>query len=247
MGSNFKHTHTWSRMSCLPSFNTHGEKERGRQILMAHGYSLSCILFITVHKLNTHNHAAVNCWLSAWLSMGHGFYGPDALPDAQPSAFVRAWDRLENALACASPRRELTGVLCDNKVPTRLKMLLYKVCIWPAMLYGNEIWPLTQYLEDRLSSSEMRMLCYIHGISLEEHRGNEEIPNLAQAEAVGVLMRKRRMEWYGHVCRRDVEEDIRRVSSMSVEGKRKRGRPRHTCRWMDTIQSDMKVWNKWQS
>jgi len=34
-------------------------------------------------------------------------------------------------------------------------------------------------------------------------------------------------EWYGHVCRRDKEEDINRISNISVEGKRKRGRPKH--------------------
>lgn len=142
----------------------------------------------------------------------------------------KAWDRW----------RSLTGVLCDRKVPTRLKMLLYKVCIRPTLLYGNELWPLTQRLEDRISSTEMRMLRYIHGISLEEHRRNVEIRELAGVEAISVLMRKRRLQWYGHVCRRKDGEDIQRVTHIRVDGKRSRGRPKH--RWMDTIKSDMKLW-----
>jgi len=40
------------------------------------------------------------------------------------------------------------------------------------------------------------------------------------------------------VCRRDKEEEINRVSNISVEGKRKRGRPKN--RWMDIIRSDKK-------
>ena len=48
---------------------------------------------------------------------------------------------------------------------------------------------------------------------------SEEIQDLAGIEVVGVSMKKRRLQWYGHVCRRD-EEDIRRVSNISVEGKR---------------------------
>ena len=42
--------------------------------------------------------------------------------------------------------------------------------------------------------------------------------NLAEVETVGVLMRKKRLQWYGHVCRRDEEDDIRRISNISVEG-----------------------------
>jgi hypothetical protein len=142
----------------------------------------------------------------------------------------KAWDRW----------RSLTGVLCDKKIPTKLKMLLYKVCIRPAMLYGHEIWPLTQTLEDRLSTTEMRMLRYIFNISLKEHRRNEEIRGEAGVVPINVLMRKRRLQWYGHVCRREGKEDIKRVSNIRVEGKRRRGRPKH--RWKDTINADMKMW-----
>jgi len=143
----------------------------------------------------------------------------------------KAWDRW----------RSLTGVMCDRKVPTRLKMLMYKVCIRPAMLYGHEIWPLTRTLEDRICATEMRMLRYIHGISLEEHRRNEEIRKEAGVEDISVLMRKRRLQWYGHVCRRKEEDDIKRVTNLRVEGGRGRGRPKH--RWKDTVNADMKLWS----
>ena len=39
--------------------------------------------------------------------------------------------------------RELTGVLCDNKMPSKLKVLMYKTAIRPVLLYGNETWPTT--------------------------------------------------------------------------------------------------------
>ena len=77
----------------------------------------------------------------------------------------RAWDKW----------RELTGVLCDKKVPKKLKVLIYKTVIRPVMLYGAETWPLTDYLAERFSVCEMRMLRYCLGISLEEHRTNESI------------------------------------------------------------------------
>ena len=59
--------------------------------------------------------------------------------------------------------RELTGVLYDKKMPTKLKVLMYKTAIRPALLYGNETWPITGSLADKMSSCEMRILRYRYG------------------------------------------------------------------------------------
>ncbi|CAM4652875.1 unnamed protein product [Leuciscus chuanchicus] len=50
-------------------------------------------------------------------------------------------------------------------------------------------------------------------------------------------MRKRRLQWFGHVCWKDEEADIRRAMEIQVGGKRKRGRP-NLC-WKDTIKTVM--------
>ena len=53
-------------------------------------------------------------------------------------------------------------------------------------------------------------------------------------------MRKRRLEWFGHVTRRDETVNIRAVSETKMEGKRPRGRRR--LRWKDTVRRDIKAW-----
>ena len=116
--------------------------------------------------------------------------------------------------------RELTGVLCDKKIPTKLKVLLYKTSVRPILMYGNEIWPLTQKQEDRLSATEMRMLRHIHNIDWEDHITNEHIREMAKIEGIAVSMRRRRLQWYGHVRRRDREEDKSMVTETSIQGKR---------------------------
>ena len=63
---------------------------------------------------------------------------------------------------------------------------------------------------------------------------------MAKLEAIAVSMRRRGLQWYGHACRREREEDIRMVSEMRVQGKRKRGKPRQ--RWFDTVNDDMRIW-----
>ena len=54
--------------------------------------------------------------------------------------------------------RELTNVLCDKKIPTHLKVLLYKSAIKPTLLYRNVTWPLTPRNEDRIFTTEKKML-----------------------------------------------------------------------------------------
>ena len=37
------------------------------------------------------------------------------------------------------------------------------------------------------------------GVSLSEHRRNEEILEEAKVEPMAMVMRRRRLEWFGHV------------------------------------------------
>ena len=67
---------------------------------------------------------------------------------------------------------------------------------------------------------------------------NEDIRKEAKVKPISVSMRNRRLQWFGHVYRREEDEDIRKVADLKVDGRRKRGRPKQ--RWRDTIQSDLK-------
>jgi hypothetical protein len=51
---------------------------------------------------------------------------------------------------------------------------------------------------------------------------NESIGEEAKI-AIAIGMRRRRLQWYGHVRRRDREEDIRKVAEMRIQGKEREG------------------------
>ena len=36
--------------------------------------------------------------------------------------------------------REVSGVMCDKKMPIKLKDKIYKTIVKPAMIYGSECW-----------------------------------------------------------------------------------------------------------
>ena len=83
------------------------------------------------------------------------------------------------------------------------------------------------------------MVRWTMGVSLLEHRRNEEILELAGVEPIAMVMR--RMDWFGHVKRRYETENIREVVEMKMEGKHPRGR--RNLRWKDTVRRDLKTWN----
>ena len=131
--------------------------------------------------------------------------------------------------------RELSGVICDKKVPTKLKILIYQTVIRPTLLYGCETWPMSVKDEKCMATTEMRTVRWAMGVSLLEHRRNEEEANV---EPIAMVMIWRRLEWCGHVKRRDETKNIRAVVEMKMEGKCPRGRPK--LRWKDTVRRDLK-------
>ena len=54
-----------------------------------------------------------------------------------------------------------------------------------------------------------------------------------------MVMRRRRLELFGHVRRRDETENIRAVAE--IKGKLPSGRPK--LKWKYTVNRDLKVWN----
>ena len=80
---------------------------------------------------------------------------------------------VENRVTKAWPKwRELSGVICDNKIPTKLKHLTYQTVIRPTLIYGCEPWPMSVKYEKRMATTEMRMVRWAMGMSLLEHRRN---------------------------------------------------------------------------
>ena len=61
--------------------------------------------------------------------------------------------------------RRMAGVICDRRVPARVKGKVYKVAVRPAMLYGLATVPLTKRQEAEMEVAELKMLRFSLGVT----------------------------------------------------------------------------------
>ncbi len=51
---------------------------------------------------------------------------------------------------------EVSGVMCDRKMPVELKDKVFKTIIRPTMTYGSECWAVKKKDKNKVNSAEMR-------------------------------------------------------------------------------------------
>jgi len=71
--------------------------------------------------------------------------------------------------------RKASCVLCDKKVPLKLKGKLYRTAVRPALLYGTECWAVKSQHENQVSVAEMRMLCWMNDKTTHDRIMNNTI------------------------------------------------------------------------
>ena len=133
--------------------------------------------------------------------------------------------------------KRCSGVLCDRRMPVKLKGKVYKTVVRPALLYGAETWATTRGQEARLEVNEMRMLRWMCGVTRRDKIRNEHIKGTTRVVQASKKITENRLKWYGHVRRMKEEHIVRRMLDVDIPGKRRRGRP--SLRWKDACKRDM--------
>ena len=133
--------------------------------------------------------------------------------------------------------RRVSGVICDRRLPARVKGKVYSSMVRPAMVYGLETVAVTKKQVEEMEVAEMKMLRFAMGVKRKDKIRNEHIRSTVKVEQLGMKMREGRLRWYGHVMRRDQEYVGRKMMEMELPGKRRRGRPKR--RFLDAVKEDM--------
>ena len=133
--------------------------------------------------------------------------------------------------------RRVLGVICDRRLPARVKGKVYSSVVRPAMVYGLETVAVTKKQVEEMEVAEIIMLRFAMGVTRKYKIRNKYIRSTVKVERLGIKMREGRMRWYGHVMRRDQEYVGRKMMEMKLPGKRRRGRPKR--RFLDVVKEDM--------
>ena len=72
----------------------------------------------------------------------------------------------------------MSGVICDRRVPARVKGKVYKVPVRPAMLYGLETVAVTKRQEAEMEVAELKMLRFSLGVTRMESEGQHRWESL---------------------------------------------------------------------
>ena len=133
---------------------------------------------------------------------------------------------------------KVSGVICEKRLPARVKGKVYSSVVRPAMVYGLETVAVTKKQVEEMEVAEMKMLKFAMGVTRKDKIRNEYIRSTVKIERLGMKMREGRLRWFGHVMRRDQEYVGRKMMEMELPGKRKRGRPKR--KFLDVVKEDMK-------
>jgi hypothetical protein len=137
--------------------------------------------------------------------------------------------------------RQASSVLCDPRVPLKLKGKLYRTAIRPDMLYEAECCPTKRRHVQQLSIAEMRMLRWICGHTRRDRVQNDDIRERLGVTPVEEKLVQHRLRWFGHMQRRSAEAPIRNGVIRRI-GNKKRDRGRPNLTWEESVKRDLKDW-----
>ena len=97
--------------------------------------------------------------------------------------------------------KELNTIWKDRYISLPTKMQIYRACVLSTLLYGAECWTLKPTDEGRLDAFDMRCQRKILKIRWSQHIRNLDIRIKTNQPQLTKTIRKRRMQWFGHIQR----------------------------------------------
>ena len=112
--------------------------------------------------------------------------------------------------------RRVSGVICDRRLPARVKAKVYSSVVRPVIMYGLETVAVTKKQVKKMEVVEIKMLRFAMGVTTKDKIRNEHIRSIVKVERLGMKMREGRLRWYGHM-RRDQEYVGRKMIEIERE------------------------------
>ena len=98
--------------------------------------------------------------------------------------------------------KDLLPVLSSHHLSFKTRGRVYSSCVRSTMLHASETWPLTKPNLQRLQQNDramIRQICNIRPQAIVTSRSNEILLVQLGIEDLDLILKERRLRWYGHV------------------------------------------------
>ena len=127
-------------------------------------------------------------------------------------------------------------LLKNNNISIQTRIRALKTYVWSTLTYGSETWTLNKTLKSKINAAELWFYRRILRLSWTDRVSNEEVlRRVDQQRSLLKIIRRRQMEFLGHVIRREKLEHLS-LTGM-IEGRRVRGRQRK--KFLDSIMEEL--------
>ena len=109
-------------------------------------------------------------------------------------------------------------------------MRIFHTYVKSVLLYGSETWKVMKTTTSKLQTFVNHRLRRILDIHWPEVILNEELWRTEETE-MSTQIKRQKWNWTGHTLRKGNEAIDREALDWNLQGKRRRGRPRHTRGW----------------
>ena len=109
------------------------------------------------------------------------------------------------------------------------------------MLHGSETWPVRKENEVALQRAEMRIVRWMCNVKVKDRVPSKELRERLGIGDIVLIVQQNRLQWYGHVLRKEDNDWVKKCMENEVEGSRPRGRPKRT--WKEVVQKDCQARN----
>ena len=89
--------------------------------------------------------------------------------------------------------RRVSGIICNRRLPARVKGKVYSSVVRPTMVYGLETVAVTKKQVEEMEVAEMKMLRFAMGMTRKDKIRNEHIRSTVKVERLGMKMREDRL------------------------------------------------------
>ena len=136
-------------------------------------------------------------------------------------------------------------VFWSRSVSKKTNLHVFQVIVMPVLLYGAEMWAVTQQDLRKLYAFQMKCLREIVGVNLWDRRRNVDIFDETGELPVEEQLCQKQLQWFGHLKRMPNNWPQKQVLRCQPCGKK--WKPGGTLqRWVDIIHKDLSKIHNWK-